>query len=663
MLSNIQRTRTTPKRSSSRRRYSNSGDDEGNSDDENYRSYARMSRESNASKRNLRHHTKISYAEMDDTEIDDEQEEEEVYEPETPEPVTKVISRARRNQKQETTNNQVNVVSSRPVRQRKTINYKDLDDGQVDKDDYTTVHNGKGAGRASLARKATLNSAAVDHEPQERSVEDIELEGEEEVEAETTTNRKRKPSNEEQYIQSNLDSQSPPKKRSRNMTDVSSTYQNGDTNGRILEQGTENGEEVPAEVDSSSTMAHTSEDAAVDTTRTEGEKSDQASQNIQSSNSNLLYDNMEDPILANVPSQSRAQEEDQVEHAEQETSSMEIEEAEEPEQSMRKKNTSDDEYEPDTAEGDNTQEREEEEGLEEPMEIDEEEDEEPRVVRTRRTRHVTHRRSSHTSEDDEDDDEVHVMRNMRSNRSSRAQRYARRTQHVTFSEEEQENDDEEESSSEAPIKTRLRPRNKKQVNPYTHVPEVVTPTRQEKESNRYDRLQAQYSKERIQILRQTPPKPVPVEVQTPVLSDSSSSDSSDDEMPGQMNAAKSSLSSSSKYSHIAPINLNDLQGNKGKPSADIDPMKVGNVGWDQIGGLQHHVDALKEMVVLPLLYPEVFHKFDITPPRGVIFFGPPGTGKVCRNSNFFVLLLIHITCTNSHYSSMHTKDPSSSCSR
>lgn len=33
------------------------------------------------------------------------------------------------------------------------------------------------------------------------------------------------------------------------------------------------------------------------------------------------------------------------------------------------------------------------------------------------------------------------------------------------------------------------------------------------------------------------------------------------------------------------------------------------------------------MVSLPLLYPEIFSRFNITPPRGVLFHGPPGTGK------------------------------------
>jgi SpoVK/Ycf46/Vps4 family AAA+-type ATPase len=39
------------------------------------------------------------------------------------------------------------------------------------------------------------------------------------------------------------------------------------------------------------------------------------------------------------------------------------------------------------------------------------------------------------------------------------------------------------------------------------------------------------------------------------------------------------------------------------------------------------IQQLKEMVSLPLLYPEVFQQFNVTPPRGVLFHGPPGTGK------------------------------------
>ena len=52
-----------------------------------------------------------------------------------------------------------------------------------------------------------------------------------------------------------------------------------------------------------------------------------------------------------------------------------------------------------------------------------------------------------------------------------------------------------------------------------------------------------------------------------------------------------------------------------------------NVNFDDLGGLDDHVRALQEMVTLPLLYPDLFARFDVNPPRGVLFVGPPGTGK------------------------------------
>lgn len=65
-----------------------------------------------------------------------------------------------------------------------------------------------------------------------------------------------------------------------------------------------------------------------------------------------------------------------------------------------------------------------------------------------------------------------------------------------------------------------------------------------------------------------------------------------------------------------------------KAFADADPLGVDlSVDFSKVGGLQGHIDQLKEMVQLPLLYPELFLKFHVTPPRGVLFHGPPGTGK------------------------------------
>ncbi|KAJ3072638.1 ATPase AAA domain-containing protein 2 [Podochytrium sp. JEL0797] len=65
----------------------------------------------------------------------------------------------------------------------------------------------------------------------------------------------------------------------------------------------------------------------------------------------------------------------------------------------------------------------------------------------------------------------------------------------------------------------------------------------------------------------------------------------------------------------------------GKDLADTDPVSTSTITFDSIGGLESHIRSLKEMVVMPLLYPEIFSNFQITPPRGVLFHGPPGTGK------------------------------------
>ena len=39
--------------------------------------------------------------------------------------------------------------------------------------------------------------------------------------------------------------------------------------------------------------------------------------------------------------------------------------------------------------------------------------------------------------------------------------------------------------------------------------------------------------------------------------------------------------------------------------------------------------ALRELVTLPLKHPQLFTRYNIRPPRGVLLWGPPGTGKTC----------------------------------
>lgn len=52
-----------------------------------------------------------------------------------------------------------------------------------------------------------------------------------------------------------------------------------------------------------------------------------------------------------------------------------------------------------------------------------------------------------------------------------------------------------------------------------------------------------------------------------------------------------------------------------------------DVTYDDIGGLGATIDQLREMVELPLRYPELFQRLGVDPPKGVLLHGPPGTGK------------------------------------
>ena len=49
--------------------------------------------------------------------------------------------------------------------------------------------------------------------------------------------------------------------------------------------------------------------------------------------------------------------------------------------------------------------------------------------------------------------------------------------------------------------------------------------------------------------------------------------------------------------------------------------------YEDIGGLHRETQRIREMIELPLKYPEVFEKLGIDPPKGVLLHGPPGTGK------------------------------------
>src|ERR671914_1900302 len=56
-------------------------------------------------------------------------------------------------------------------------------------------------------------------------------------------------------------------------------------------------------------------------------------------------------------------------------------------------------------------------------------------------------------------------------------------------------------------------------------------------------------------------------------------------------------------------------------------VEVPDIKWENIGGLNHVKQELREAVEWPLKYQGIFSYADATPPKGILLYGPPGTGK------------------------------------
>ncbi|CAH2353920.1 tat-binding homolog 7 [[Candida] railenensis] len=139
-----------------------------------------------------------------------------------------------------------------------------------------------------------------------------------------------------------------------------------------------------------------------------------------------------------------------------------------------------------------------------------------------------------------------------------------------------------------------------------------------------------------------PPGGIPIEGMTNTTVDAqgnltaiggaaSDSDSSDDEnVTGAQTAGSGAqLNGADKtINHTKLITSGTSTSKKKNNLSDTDPLGVDmNIDFSAVGGLSNYINQLKEMVALPLLYPELYQNFGLTPPRGVLFHGPPGTGK------------------------------------
>jgi len=64
-----------------------------------------------------------------------------------------------------------------------------------------------------------------------------------------------------------------------------------------------------------------------------------------------------------------------------------------------------------------------------------------------------------------------------------------------------------------------------------------------------------------------------------------------------------------------------------RPAKGFERFGKAGVTYEDIGGLKEELQKVREIIELPLKYPELFQRLGIDPPKGVLLYGPPGTGK------------------------------------
>mmetsp|Transcript_24569 Transcript_24569/g.30028 ORF Transcript_24569/g.30028 Transcript_24569/m.30028 type:complete len:794 (-) Transcript_24569:143-2524(-) len=78
------------------------------------------------------------------------------------------------------------------------------------------------------------------------------------------------------------------------------------------------------------------------------------------------------------------------------------------------------------------------------------------------------------------------------------------------------------------------------------------------------------------------------------------------------------------YCIVAPETVIHCEG---QPISREDEEKLDDVGYDDIGGCRKQMAQIREMIELPLRHPQLFKTLGVKPPRGVLLYGPPGSGK------------------------------------
>ncbi len=70
-----------------------------------------------------------------------------------------------------------------------------------------------------------------------------------------------------------------------------------------------------------------------------------------------------------------------------------------------------------------------------------------------------------------------------------------------------------------------------------------------------------------------------------------------------------------------------LERLEGQEVKDYFLEEVPQVPWTKVGGLNDTIQLIKNTIELPILYPDLFDRFQYAPPKGFLLYGPPGCGK------------------------------------
>ena len=57
-----------------------------------------------------------------------------------------------------------------------------------------------------------------------------------------------------------------------------------------------------------------------------------------------------------------------------------------------------------------------------------------------------------------------------------------------------------------------------------------------------------------------------------------------------------------------------------------DEERLDDVGYDDVGGVRKQMAQIRELVELPLRHPQLFKTIGVKPPKGILLYGPPGSG-------------------------------------